>query len=238
MKKIILSLSLALFSVISMNAAITTKSFDFKDFTGINVSGAVDVELVVSDTFSVSVKADEKMMEYIDVTCKNGVLKISMKNITSFMNNLFSNKDVDFVVSMPLLNSVVASGACDINSEETFTTTGMTRFSLSASGASDVSLSIVAPEVVASISGASEIELKGEASDLDVKLSGASEFDGEKFAADNVKAEASGASKCEVYVNKRLSANISGASTCIYSGNNQIQLDSMKVTGASSLKRK
>lgn len=238
MKKIFITLSLVLFSAFISNAAILTKSFDYKDFTGISVSGAIDVELVQSDTFSVSVRADEKMMEYIEVSCKNGILKISMRNISSFMNNLFSDKDVDFTVSMPLLNSVVVSGAGDVDSEDTFTTTGMSRFSISASGASDVSLSIAAPEVVVTASGASDVELEGDAGELDVKLSGASDFDGSDFAADNVSVNASGASKAEVYVNKRLSVDVSGASSCIYSGNNQIQLDAMKVTGASTLKRR
>lgn len=219
-------------------AAIRTESFDYSDFTGINVSGGYDIVLVKSDVFSVIVEADDELMPYVDVRCVRGILTVEMKK-QPLKISIMRKVEPKVIVTMPVVNSIVLSGACDLRSNDTFTTSGMTRFSLNVSGASDIDdFGIIAPEIVVTASGASDVELEGETTDLDVKVSGASDFDGENLKAENVKVTASGASGVDIYVTKRLSASLSGASSCEYRANNQIQIDDMKVSGASSFKRK
>lgn len=228
----------AAFLVDGCFAAIRTESFDFSDFTGINASGGYDIELVKSDIFSVIVEADDELMPYVEVRCIRGILTIEMRKLPLKLS-ISKKEEPKVTVTMPVVNSIVLSGSCDLRSNDTFSTSGMTRFSLNVSGASDVEdFGIVAPEIVVTASGASDVELQGETTDLDVKVSGASDFDGENLKAENVKVTASGASDVDIYVTKRLSASVSGASSCEYKANNQIQIEDMNVSGASSFKRK
>ena len=68
----------------------TTKEFNLSGFTNVEVGGAFDVEIVQSDTFSVSVTADD--FPHIRVEKVNNTLVIKRQGIEWFRSIPFSTK--------------------------------------------------------------------------------------------------------------------------------------------------
>ena len=57
---------------------IINQSFDYDNFTRVEVSSAFKVDIEYGDTYNVNVTADDNLFEYIRVSEYDGVLKINM----------------------------------------------------------------------------------------------------------------------------------------------------------------
>ena len=76
-----------------------------------------------------------------------------------------------------------------------------------------------AKKVEVEISGASKLNLSGKAEVANLEVSGASHFEGSEFQAKEAVVEISGAAKAQINVQKRVSGEVSGASSFTYTGN-------------------
>jgi len=77
--------------------------------------------------------------------------------------------------------------------------------------------------------------LYGSAESAELDLSGASHFDGYDLEVDYYNVDVSGASHAKIYVNKELSAEVSGAASLKYKGEPTIK--EHDVSGAGSMKK-
>ena len=204
-------------------------------FTGIKVSSAFDLYLSQDEDEAVAVSAAKtEDRNKIRTEVKDGVLRIWFDDKSNWWKNM-GNKKLKAYVSFKTLNSLSASGACDvvvtgaINSPDA-------NFVMDFSGASDFKGEINAKTMKVDLSGASDVNIKGKVDHLEVEASGASDFDGYGFTTNNCNAHASGASGIKVTVNKELNAKASGASGIYYSGEGMIR--DHKSSGASSISRR
>lgn len=165
---------------------------EVRDFTGVDASGAMMVEITVGRDFAVELEGDDNILPLIKTEVRNGVLHIERQSRTSF----WSKNRVTARVSLPQLDNLDVSGA----SSATIT------------GVKSESLDLNA-------SGASKIEISGEARTAKIDLSGASKLNGENLRIVRADVEASGASKAIVFVSEVITADASGASKIIYLGN-------------------
>jgi Putative auto-transporter adhesin, head GIN domain len=176
-------------------------------FQNIEASGAMIVEVTTSTEFLLEVDADDNLLEYVQTEIDGDTLKIYSKGWLSPKTKMIVR------VSMPEINEAEASGASNV----------------SISGIQNDRLSV-------SASGASKITLRGEAQSLVVDLSGASKLDANELQSKNVEVDASGASSASINASETLEADASGASRIAYYG------DGVKVnkrtSGASSVSRK
>ncbi len=224
-----------------------TREYDFTGFDTIDIGYAFKLEVTPSDTYSVSIVANESDFEHIKVTLTGNKLEIGM-------NKLFFHfpRSPKAIITMPELRGLHMSGA----SEGVVTGFKSSNdFDLSLSGASELEMDLEtgafdgelsgASELagrltVASsnfeLSGASEIELEGSGGDTRLDFSGASEADLEYFTVNDAEIHFSGASEASLEINGRLDVELSGASTLRYSGNPT--LGDTDISGGSSLKRR
>jgi hypothetical protein len=232
---IVSSISISLFAQkVTVNDA-NAQERKVSSFTGIKVSSAFDLYLSQDDDEAVAVSAAKKEdRDRIRTEVKDGVLRIWFDDKSNWWKNM-GNKKLKAYVSFKTLNSLSASGACDvivngaINSPDA-------NFVMDFSGASDFKGEINAKTMKVDLSGASDVSMKGKVDHLDVEASGASEFNGYGFTTNNCNAHASGASGIKVTVNKELNAKASGASGIYYSGEGMIR--DHKSIGASSISRR
>ena len=198
-------------------------------FTGIDVSGGIDVLLSSGDE-AVAVSASKpEYRDRIKTAVENGVLKIWYDSKWGI--SISGNKNLKAYVSYKTLKSLEASGGSDINAEGTIRSNELV---LRVSGGSDFRGAVEATKLTVKQSGGSDVRISGKATDLSVDASGGSDFKGYDFVADVCDLEASGACDIEVTANRELSARASGASDIHYKGNPSVK--EAKASGASSVK--
>jgi len=200
-------------------------------FTGIHVSGGINVYLSQGDEDGVAVSASEiKYRDRIQTEVKEGVLEIWYKN--DGVSWSFGNRKLRAYVSFKSINSLHASGASDVQVNAVLKAPSL---ELHLSGASDFKGSLEVENLTAKISGASDIRANGKIGSLKLNASGASDCKCYDLVAQTCELDASGASDIQVTVDKELEAKASGASDIRIKGNGVIKKFSS--SGASSVKK-
>lgn len=200
-------------------------------FSGLKVSGGIDVYLSQSNEYALAVSASEiKYRDNIQTQIINGILTISYNNGGLRFSG---DKKLRVYISFKTLESIQASGACDINFKEGFKANVL---KIGLSGASEIRGNININDLTLDLSGASTVKLKGNVINLRIDASGASDVKNYEIVADNCIASTSGASDVKITVNKSLSAKASGASSLLYRGNPDKK--EISTSGASKISQK
>lgn len=257
MKKFLFSIVVALAAFVSMSASDNvTKKYENKDFVGLQITNAFSVEIVKSESYNVEVTVPEDYFQYVAVQQTGGKLSIGFKDLPRKLRSFKSMKGFKAYIAMPELYSLQVSGSSKVECHDTFSSemraiaiecSGSSRIenldvtapsvTVDLSGASRLGLNVKASDLKLEVDGASKLALTGEADAVKIKLSGASSIDAEKFTNKEVDLKQSGASKMEITIGHALSAEISGASRCVYYSDGKIDLDLIGVTGASIFKK-
>ena len=176
-------------SCVKGSGNLASETRDVDSFSGVDVSGVFQVEIVAQKDFGIEIEADDNLLSLIKTEVRGGVLRIETEKRVSASNPL-----------------KVRISAPDIESIE-------------ASGASRVSLADVKnDELRVDTSGASKVSINGETANLTIEVSGASSIDAENLKAENATVDASGASHVSVFAVSDLKSDASGASKIVYSG--------------------
>ena len=207
-----------------------TEEFNFSDFTRVAVGGAFEVEVVHSNSYSVSVTADDSLFKNLKVTREGETLKVGHSKHIGWRVRTSRPKAK---ITMPALNELKLSGASKgtvsgFNSLEDF--------KLNLSGASSVTGDITASNAEIDCSGASRVELTGSAKDAVIEASGASRMELAGFSVHDAAIKLSGASRSTVKLDGTLNAKLSGASKLRWIGNPIV--GDIKTSGASTLSNK
>lgn len=209
----------------SKNVVIEKRELPY--FNSIEVSKSIDVFITIGDVFNVEVKADDNILPYITTEVVDDVLKVGEKPKFS----LVSTKSQEVHITMPLLLSIKASGASNvqvlnkIENESLF---------ISASGASDIKLNASLSYLEVRLSGASDVDVEGYAEFVKAEMSGASDMKDYDFSCKYLDVNLSGSSDIKVSVIEKISGNISGSSDIKVNGD---PLVDVITSGASSVSR-
>ena len=181
-------------------------------FSSVDVSNNINLHLKQDNSWSVRVETDENLLEFIQVSESNGLLRVGVRDHF----NLDPSKNIDVFVSAPEYRSLAASGASEIMSDGRIVCTDA--MDIDVSGASEINLEVKAPRIKAGLSGASKGTFRGETKDVSLHGSGASEFRAFDLMAENSDVDVSGASNADVFASVNLKAEASGASNIRYKG--------------------
>lgn len=210
------------------NGKVSTETRTASSFSGVKVSGAIDLYVSNGATTAIRVEADENLMKYIIVENDGDMLKIRPKSGI----NLKPSRAIKVYVSAPAFSRLEASGACDIFSENKILSQGTLQIDMS--GASDAKIDLNAPKVDVDVSGACSVTLKGETRDFIVEGSGSTDIKCYDLLAENTKVDISGAGSAQVFASVKLDVDVSGAADVKYKGNATV---SQQVSGAGSVKK-
>ncbi|MFC1968678.1 head GIN domain-containing protein [Chloroflexota bacterium] len=229
-----------------------TRQYDFSEFTRVDISSAFSYEIMQSDTYSISITANNNLFDDIKVAKEGQTLIIGME-IPGAPWAIFNTiPSLKAVITMPHLQGLESSGATRgtvtgfSSSEELDVTasgastveilkiaTGDVTFEVS--GASEVTGDIEAKNMELEVSGASSVQLKGSSGSIAAGVSGASHLKLADLKVENANVILSGASNGTVNLEGKLDAELSGASTLEYIG--EPTLGTMVITGSSKLKK-
>ncbi len=185
---------------------VVEKNLELGEFTGINVSGAVQVILLQSEDSlfcSVTARGNEKWLEAYDIHVQDGKLIAQLKhdivNITGKVNG--KTPRITLTVSVPRLNDMELSGACILRQNSTFHQ--RQTFFVHASGAGEICFGDFETDMlVLNLSGASEVDLAKVncIGGLQIDASGASDIKG-NITSQCLTANVSGAGDVDLYIN-------------------------------------
>jgi hypothetical protein len=222
--------------ILAQETVINDKNVQARDvtaFSGIRVSGGIDVYLSQGDAYSLAVSAsEEKYRDDIITEVKNGILIISYNN-DHFRLKSSGDRKLRAYISFKTLESLEASGACDVIITGTLNANSML---LKLSGACDIKGVVKIDDLTLNLSGASTVKVSGTAQNLNLTASGASDVKNYDFVIQNCVAKLSGASDVSITINNSISGSASGASTLHYEGNPDKK--EIATSGASSISQR
>jgi Putative auto-transporter adhesin, head GIN domain len=222
-------------SVLAQQTVINDKNVETRDvttFSGIKVSGGMEIYVSQSDNYSLAVSASEpRYRDNITTEVKNGILHISYNNDHFRLGS--GDRKLRAYISFKTLESLEASGACFVTITGTLTAPSML---VKLSGACVVDGPVKIDDLTIDISGASVVKISGSATNVNLTASGASDVNNYDLVIQNCMAKLSGASDVSVTINNSVSGRASGASTLHYEGNPERK--DIATSGASSISQR
>ena len=205
---------------------VVSRDMQVGDFTKIDVGGAFVVSYKRGDC-AVSVEMQENLFEHLDIAVKHGKLSVNFKS----GKNISTGKSPHVYISAPVLDAIALSGAASTADWDKISAES---FSISASGAAGINISLEAERLDLDASGAVTVKLSGSVGAAKMVASGASNIKAGDLEIKDAKINVSGASNAHVACSGSLDAEVSGASNMRYTGDASVN---QRVSGASSIKR-
>lgn len=200
------------YGLIVGSGEIVTEERDFIEFTIVEVGWGFEVEINQSESYSISITADDNMLDHIEVSRSNNKLTIGLKWGYGYQNVTLRAK-----ITMPELHELQLSGGT-CGTIEGFSTTH--EFVLELSGGSSLTGSFTTSgDAKFTLSGGSHlIKLDGGANNLRTSASGGSDLNLLDFSVHNATVSLSGGSQTNIKLDGRLDAELSGGSNIRYIG--------------------
>ncbi|MDB5235506.1 MAG: hypothetical protein JWR44_2499 [Hymenobacter sp.] len=220
----------AVFAVASLALASCTAHAQEKrprqlaDFQTVSSSGGIDVILSQGSKTSVVVEASPEAQAHVVTEVEDGRLKIGWERNYSWRHLFSNNRHVNVYVTCPRLSGVSLSGGSDAKGQSNFSADD---FNISASGGSDMKLTLNAKTLSVEASGGSDVALSGRVERQKVEVSGGSDYNGFALKSTTADVSASGGSDVNVFADGEISSSASGGSDIRYKG-------SARVTNSSS----
>ncbi|MEL6256058.1 MAG: head GIN domain-containing protein [Bacteroidota bacterium] len=191
------------------NGDVVEMSMDQDDFEGLSVNGVFDVLLHPGESHSVTITADENLMEHIKVEVKDDVLHITSEK------DFKTKHAIKVDVFAEEINYVRIGGAANCESTGSLESD---EIEMKIAGAGNIKLDLDTDELEVSISGAGNLELKGNADESNIGISGAGNLQAYDLKTHKTRLKMSGAGNAEVYADEDLSINLSGIGRVSYKG--------------------
>lgn len=228
MKKIILALSTAIFSMV----AIAQNKISIPDFNKMVIPSNFEIKLIKSDSNYLSFNETDLKKFSSNYLDKGFIVN---KNTLSF--DLAEYNDaipVEITIYSNNLKELKLEGNAKIKmgNDSIFKTAS---FSIYADGATKSNLNLDVEKLKAEINGASKLILEGKAIEGKIEVTGASKVNAIGMAFENLDAEANGASKISATVKNNLKAEAKGVSKIEFSGNPKNE--DINVSGASKIEK-
>ncbi len=197
------------------NGNLKKETREVSNFTKLSNSGSMNVVISYGSSNSITVEADENLLEYIETNVEDNKLKIKTKDKIG----ISSKNKITINVQMTKVEGLALSGSGNIHGNGSFSNDGKSLFAISGSGSIHLSFTSFG-SIGASISGSGDINLSnGNTTNIDISISGSGNIDAASVTADNVVARISGSGNIKAKVNNSIEASIAGSGNIYYTGN-------------------
>ena len=198
---------------------VKTANINVQSFDEIELSSAADVVFHISDTFSVSIEAPEKLIDWYQIESNGKRLSIHEKKqdegkIVLNMGNFSNAHSVTIHVYAPRLSSIYVTGSGEVTCSDTIRAE---KFTGSVTGSGDIDCKIV------------------KADKLSLEVTGSGDIELDEAEAVNTTALVTGSGDIKVYFSSgnTASATVTGSGDITFSGS--LTQVSKAVTGSGSI---
>jgi len=248
---------------VSGEGPVVTKNIKIDDFNSIEVSNGWRVELIPNQSPQMIAKANQNLIDILEVKESNGKLSIGAKeNIGSADSKLikiYFNKNLKLITASSggeltaeeklIFGStkIGASSSADIelnikadllevegsSESEIKLTANSSELTVNASSSADISIKAENKILNASASSGAEIELTGMSENVEFKATSGSDIDAEDLESKKVKAKASSGASIDCYPLDQLKATASSGANIRYHNNPSKNISSQSTSGGS-----
>ncbi|TWR25285.1 DUF2807 domain-containing protein [Mucilaginibacter achroorhodeus] len=205
---------------------IKTETRKIGEFTKLEISGGFNVTLKQDSSQSLTINADDNLLQYIQTEVSGNTLLIKNKR------NICGSHQMNLVVGVRNLEALKASGGIELKSDGRLNTKEL---ELELKGATKINMDLSATNVRVTGKGSTELDLRGQAASADVRLTGSGNINALEFVVGRYNLETTGASDCNINVLNELNVHSTGASEVKYRGTpSTVNTDK---TGAASVKK-
>jgi hypothetical protein len=211
---------------INDSGAAEKKEMQFSDFTAIEIEDGFEVDIVQSDTYNITIFADKKLFNNLEVRHQDDVLKIY---IDPPYSHIISNKTA--MITMPVLKQI------DLTMNSKGTISGFQsseNFFANLSMGSSLSGDIKVESLNCNIASGSSVDLTGAADEMTLNGNGASTAELSKFELASAKVTLTSGSKATVNVSDSMEVDLSLGSNLTYIGDPAIT--KIDISGGSAMK--
>jgi hypothetical protein len=207
------------------NGNVTTEKRSISgDFTKIDVSRGLNVELEQSKSYFVEVEADENLQQHITTKVENGTLIITSDE------NIDNAESRTIRVKMPLIASVETSSGSNVSGKNIFLGSDI---KVRASSGSEIDVEVEIDTVDCESTSGSTITVKGKALKLTTASSSGSNINAERLMVNDVTSEATSGSSTGVNPIVSLNAKASSGSSVNYKNSPKKTLTKEESSGGS-----
>ena len=190
------------------SGTITTETRSVSGFNEIAVSGSGDVIVEAGDEESLTIEADDNLLELLTSEVSGDRLELGVKTL----QRIRPSRTIVYRVTVIDLAEFDISGSADV------TITGLATGSFEAS-----------------ISGSGDIDVVGQADDLTVRISGSGSYDGGDLVTATGDVSISGSGSATVNATDELDISISGSGSVTYLGNPSLR---QSISGSGSVSQR
>ena len=209
---------------------VVTQEEAITGFDKVDISQSFNVDITQGENFSVVIRVDDNLVEYLNVVKQGSTLKIGLDPNRSYT---ILNATMEAEVTMPEVVGLDLSGSSVANLSGFGSSKSLV---VDLSGNSVLLGDIQAGDSRFDVSGNSSVTISGSGGDLTVDASGSSDVDLANFPGSNGTVDASGSSTVTVNLSGRLDADASGSSDIYYLGSPE--LGSIETSGSSNIQPK
>lgn len=192
---------------------VNTKDFNLEDIRGVHLTGNTDLKLTQGSPQSVSLTAQQNILDLVEITVNDGIAYISSKTCYQ------SSKDNYLAITIPRIEELSLKGAGDIMGQGRLM---LSELDVELDGAGDVELEVDAAALNIEINGAGDVNLKGETKELEVDVNGAGDVMAKELKSEEAELSINGAGDIEAYATVSLNATINGAGSIRHKGNAKV----------------
>lgn len=181
-------------------------------FKTLVLSGTGEIIYRISETYSVTITADEALMDHIQSDVSGNELTLSLERGT--YTNM--KTQIHYIVEAPELERLRIKGAGTFKAKDTLKNR---KFVVDISGSGAVDAELDADELQITVSGSGNIQLSGSATSLEYTNSGIGTLDTLDLELQRADVEIKGAGNARLSVSDQLKVRIAGTGTVEYRGN-------------------
>ncbi len=180
-------------------------------FDAINASGAVNVDIQIGATPSVTVETDDNIMPFVETDVSGGILNVKLKGI----NNL-RNSTVYVHIVAPAIKSLTTAASAEIKSKDIVKANE--KMVLKASSGSNINIKVDVPFISGEASSGAEINCAGKTKEVKGESSSGSTINFSKLQAETVNATVSSGASISLFASIGIVANASSGGRITYKG--------------------
>ncbi|MGQ1908329.1 head GIN domain-containing protein [Marinifilum sp. RC60d5] len=192
------------------NGNVQKQKREINSFSKISSSSGIDVYIVQGDSESVTVEADENLLEYIVTDVKGDELIIKTKE------SIRRAKKMDVYVTLVNVNEINVSSGSDLESRSLIKVENL---DITVSSGADAKLELQGENITCAVSSGADAVLAGKTNSFYGKASSGSNLRARELKAKVCKAKASSGGDVSVYAAESIEANASSGGDVNYYGN-------------------
>lgn len=180
------------------------------DFSAVKSSAGIDVYLTQGDHNRVVVETDENLQEYIEISVKNGTLRIETNH------NIRWAKARKVYVTFKEIDNIEASSGSTVQGNSIIKGQNLT---FKATSGAEIDLEVFSQDLNLQASSGADMKISGKSSSLNAQASSGSEINAKNLAVINCIAKASSGAEIDVSVKENIEAHASSGAQVNYYGN-------------------